>query len=188
MRTPDTLEQLTPPPVRFPDMTFVFKPLEHFDYGELDYRCTCSICGDWRTKLFTLQQHRTGCASTAPRLCKCDGCKAFFRLQSAYLAALHRRDLYCESSWHAHQMEPRALGESFISWIEAVVADSQLRSDGWWIERGSHMPMAYWHSAFRKEMLGSQRLGALAEAVSGFPVSALTAFLSSVAAVSGAAA
>lgn len=132
-----------------------FSPVEHYDYSILDVACSCVICMQWRQLYTTIQNsgvanHHRGCA--------CSICIPLRKTRSAFLAAVHRRDLYCESSFHAAHMEPPELGTSYMSWLKDVLLDRKTRSDSWWEFHGERYPIAYWMRLFRQD-LGGDALG-----------------------------
>ena len=133
-----------------------YSPLNHFDYSVLDQECACDICTDWRGKLARWR------ASLAPRWhrrdCACVSCKEYMRTRSAYLAAVHRRDLYCESSWHASMVDHRneifdltisvpgsGLGARFMEWLGGQL---EAETDGWWEKLGPRIPLSAWFDGF----------------------------------------
>lgn len=141
--------------------TRVYKPLVHFDYGILDDACMCGICVDWRTKRafyttsLTLVPHSD--KDRDDRGCKCSTqCRDSMKARSAYIAVMNRRNLYCESSWHASHMKPRELGEALMSWVGAEIDTSRKRSDSWWERYGSWYPMQYWLRMFRHSFMGGE--------------------------------
>lgn len=167
----------------------VFSPLAHHDYGEVDPLCLCIICVDWRNKLYfyhqTLLTTPHGPEERDDRGCLCsDACKASMKARSAYLGALHRRNLYCESSWHAASMNPKELGESYMKWVQGELTDRESRSDSWWERQGSCFPMAYWLTMFRQSF-NEVVSGAVSAAVESLPKSRMDMVFSTVA-VSGA--
>jgi hypothetical protein len=136
----------------------VFAPLDHHDYGVIDDVCSCAICVNWRTKLLFYQTSLTKVPHSPEerddRGCACSPeCKASIKARSAYLGALHRRNLYCESSWHAAAMEPKELGEEYMRWLNQEIENRKSRTDGWWEKQGSCFPMAYWLTMFRQSVI-----------------------------------
>lgn len=135
-----------------------FDPLDHYDYGEVDYLCSCSLCAEWRNRLAELQsvQKRIETKKCDNAHCvrdmkgRCDDCKTGIKLRSSYLASLNRRDLYSESSFHAYCMSPKALGEAYMAWIDKILSDREARPDGWWVGRAPFLPMQYWLTMFRR--------------------------------------
>jgi hypothetical protein len=138
-----------------------FDPLDHYDYGEIDLQCSCGLCADWRKKLSDLQRFqsylpRKNCEheSCHPDLKgPCSDCKLALRSRMTYLAALNRRDLYSECSFHASNMEPPIVGEAFMRWVRAVVDDSTTRPDGWWTNKAPYLPMQFWITMFRQSVI-----------------------------------
>jgi hypothetical protein len=129
-----------------------FPPLDHYDYGDLDAQCICMVCLEWRTQLSRLQSLQERITHHG-KACKCALCTQAMKARSAYLAALNRRDLYCESSWHASEMLPR-LGEHFMQWLGGQLADRRARDDRWWENWAPHLPIAYWQRCWRNSVLG----------------------------------
>ena len=148
-----TIEKQKPPEIVFqaPSVGTIipmkaYSPLEHFDYSLTDSACCCQVCVDWRVKLIALKDAHTHIESHK-RDCSCADCSAYMKSRSAYLAALNRRDLYSECSWHALDMEE---GARFMGWLTGILFDRKLKSDGWWESRGPHLPLSYWKMMFKR--------------------------------------
>jgi hypothetical protein len=136
-------------------MSRIYSALEHHDYRVLDQDCICFICEDWRTKLAILQSWQ---AKTAGHKlgCPCDGCRQKMRARSGYLAALARRDLYSEGSWHAavapHEIidspyiqQCSGVGAVFMDWLGGQV---QRKTDGWWENAAPFIALSTWFENF----------------------------------------
>lgn len=125
--------------------TKAFGPLNHFDYERLDRECTCSVCMPWRAShqnytavLVKIESH--------PRSCMCEECREGYKARSEYLAHMNRRDLYCESSFHA-SLEP-TLGPAYMAWLGREMADKKTKPDGWWEIQAPALPMQAWFRRF----------------------------------------
>lgn len=161
----------------------VFAPLDHYDYGELDALCECSLCQDWRIKLKFLKQYQDNLPkkdcpekSCHPDLKgPCSDCRLGLRARMIYLAALNRRDLYSESSFHADAMDPPVLGEAYMAWIKGVIDDRKTREDGWWTNKAPYLPMQWWLTMFKRSVMeGIDVLAAVDEATEELPKAYLT--------------
>lgn len=135
----------------------IFQPLNHYDYGVLDEFCACPVCQDWRQKQITFMsfvqatwKHQLGC--------KCDGCQGKMRTRSLHLAALNRRDLYCEASWHASQITDTTsafdrcmsqmgsgLGLHFMTWLRGQFCE---KPEGWWVITAPYRAISDWIDDF----------------------------------------
>lgn len=121
-----------------------FGPLNHFDYNVLDKFCTCSLCVEHRETLDVYLKHLNSIKDHDDS-CRCDPCKQKYKLRSATIAVTNRRDLYCESSFHAN-IEPD-LGLGYMRWIgEQVKAGFQ--SIGWWEHTAHDRSMGFWFNKF----------------------------------------
>ena len=125
--------------------TKLYGPLNHFDYEKLDKECACSVCIPWR------ESHRSYAAvlvrtESHRRDCMCEDCRAGYRARSEYLAHLNRRDLYCESSFHA-AVEP-TLGPAYMEWLRQQMDDKDVRPNGWWETQAPALPMQAWFRRF----------------------------------------
>lgn len=136
-----------------------FGPLEHYDYAVVDTQCDCVVCEDWRA---TLKVYEVAVAVRADhkRSCLCRTCKDMYSARSKYLAAMNRRDLYSEASYHAAN-EPK-LGVQFMSWIETQVAEPRPKSQNWWEIKSASLPLGKWFLAFEKASFNVAVSGATA--------------------------
>lgn len=139
----------------------IYPPVEHHDYGELDVYCCCDLCNDWRQKLQCLQGFQVNlpkkdCVeeSCHPDLKgPCAECRLALRQRMIYLAALNRRDLYSECSYHASRMDPEIVGESFMVYITKIVKDRKTRADGWWTNKAPYLPLQFWITMFKQSTI-----------------------------------
>jgi hypothetical protein len=135
----------------------VYQPLEHSDYTHIDEDCLCRVCVDWRQKFETI---KVALETTMghKRNCYCDRCRSMRKAKAAYLAALNRRDFYCEMSWHAgHNTSGVAL--KMMEWVEEQL---DLRSDGWWYVQSSRMMIGDWLDKFGGVCSGAANAFAMA--------------------------
>lgn len=128
-----------------------YGPLEHCDYRVLDARCICKVCVEWREALAAYEAGIERC-STHIRGCKCLDCKGMFRARSRYLAAMNRRDLYSESSFHASRNMVELTGFKFMGWVTNIVGDRIERPDGWWEKSAPLLPLAHWFNKFNRSV------------------------------------
>ncbi len=161
-----------------------FPPLDHGDYAVLDIECSCSICTEWRKTRkryysFTPNAWKKVCRGELvvnhSRACTCKVCldPKYKKSRTAYLGATERRNLYCESSWHA-ESNPVLLGELYLSWLKDTLADRETRSDGWWEGRSPYLPIQYWITQFRLDMRAeADQFKELMVTVSGIPKAAV---------------
>lgn len=134
-----------------------FGPLEHYDYETLDAQCVCIVCEDWRGTAKALEKAREVIADH-PRSCLCCECKAMYSARSRYLAALNRRDLYSEASYHATR-DP-ALGPRFMSWVGVQMIEPRPKSQNWWEIKAPALPLLAWFTTFEKASYVLQVSGA----------------------------
>lgn len=161
-----------------------FDELEHGDYGELDIRCSCVLCEDWRAKLAVLQKFqaylpRENCREFAchPDLKgPCQDCRQALKARQTYLAALNRRDLFSECSFHASMMESPMIGRAFMRWIREVIDNRETYPDGWWTNKAPHHPMQFWITMFKQSVIsGVNLMEAMDAAIEELPKGYLTA-------------
>jgi len=127
----------------------VFDPLEHFDYGELDLHCCCAICEEWRSSLAAMkliepikQKYGNNCSKLQdPTVIP------FVKARSIYHAALNRREMYCELSYHAAQNKN---GGALMDWAGNLILDRK-RADSWWERYGNEVSLGYWLTLFMRE-------------------------------------
>jgi hypothetical protein len=135
----------------------IFLPLEHYDYQLVDAFCLCPVCADWRWKQMRFQRlvERTAGHGIACRCCACDDKMS---ARSPHLAALNRRDLYCEASWHAAQIAEEesaftpaisalgsGMGLRFMDWVQGQF---KVHREGWWVITAPYRAMADWIEDF----------------------------------------
>ena len=145
----------------------LYSPLDHFDYGELDNYCTCKICGAWRDRRSVFQQYQEMVESHVHN-CNCKQCVATMPFRTAYLAALNKRDLYCEASWHASNLSPAnplfsvtvthpasAMALGFMNWLETELTKG---TESWWEIQGLKLPMDHWFGRFSRVVEASGAL------------------------------
>ena len=148
---PDTLSLPAPkalPPQKMREFPF----LDHYDYSFTDSECSCAICVEWRLNLAELQRLQLSTKGHHKHhygRCGCKDCESKMRARSAYLAALSRRDLYSESSFHAAHMQPD-VGEKFMGWLLGVLLDRKLKSNGWWENTAPMVPLGQWQVMFHR--------------------------------------
>lgn len=139
-----------------------FHPLEHYDYGILDQQCTCAVCTEWRTHLtaysdmqkltiFQTCKKSVGCFDMRG---SCHQCSKGMQARSRYLSSLYRRDLYCESSFHAAAMPRQDVGLAYMHWLTQILFDRSNYSEGWWITQGGYRPIAFWLVMFKRTHSG----------------------------------
>jgi hypothetical protein len=116
----------------------IYGPLEHYDYGILDEHCLCPLCLEWRAAQSVWLNHQ-GRKRGDPQ--------TRIALRSTYLAAVSRRDLYCESSWHASS---NRWGEDYMEWITQQITESLGRTKQWWHTEGLSSPLLFWFKQFNK--------------------------------------
>lgn len=114
----------------------VYGPLEHYDYGILDEHCLCELCLEWRAAQTVWLKHQGTKKVDA---------QARIAFRSTYLAAVSRRDLYCESSWHASENK---WGEDYMEWVTRQITETADRSKNWWRTEGLSSPLLYWFRLF----------------------------------------
>lgn len=161
-----------------------FDPLDHFDYGETDLQCSCTLCEDWRAKLSVLQGYqqmlpKKECleVSCHPDLKgPCPDCRLAMKSRMIYLAALNRRDLYSECSFHGSMMENAAVGRTFMRWIRNVIDDRKTYPDGWWTNKAPFLPLQFWITMFKQSVIsGMNLLDAVDNATTELPKAYITA-------------
>lgn len=139
----------------------VFDPTDHYDYAEIDEHCSCDLCSEWRVKLANLNNFKQDLPkkNCREKTCHpdlkgpCSDCRMALRARMVYLAALNRRDLYSECSYHASRMEPPIVGESFMDYISGIVMDRSARQDGWWTNKAPYLPIQFWITMFKRSLL-----------------------------------
>jgi hypothetical protein len=114
----------------------IYGPLEHYDYGVLDRHCLCDLCLEWRAAQRTWHEYQDN---------KRKNPQDRIAHRSTYLAAVSRRDLYCESSWHASE---NRWGEDYMDWISRQITETAERSKYWWRTEGLSSPLLYWFRQF----------------------------------------
>lgn len=124
----------------------MYSQLNHFDYAKLDRECGCAICTPWRQARQTYGEMLAK-IDTHPRDCMCDLCREGYKARSEYLVHLNRRDLYCESSFHA-SVEP-GLGAPYMDWLSKQMNDKAAKPDGWWEIQAPALPMQSWFRRFQ---------------------------------------
>lgn len=117
-----------------------FPPLDHFDYGELDTHCGCSICADWRDSHALYQAALKGDSQDDYR-----GNKETMKLRSLYLAAVCRREAYCEVSYHASRLP---CGTEMMIWMGRQI---KLHDQNWWENIAPKTTLGEWFEWFAKE-------------------------------------
>lgn len=124
----------------------IFAPLEHADYSLVDTNCECPVCVDWRTKFEAFKKiqplvegHDRGLGGAK---CKCSRCCEMRRIRSLYLAALNRRDFYCEMAWHAGH---HPSGQEIMAWATREIRDS---NHSFWYMVSPRMTIGDWLSRF----------------------------------------
>jgi hypothetical protein len=134
----------------------IYPPLDHYDYSAIDTGCCCTVCEDQRIRLIEMTVLVVATADHH-RICKCKLCKERKASRTAYFAAVNRRDLYSESSYHAKIW----LGESFMTWITSVLEDKQ-RSDGWWMLQAPWKHMGNWFLDYSRSQANPSVSGGVA--------------------------
>lgn len=161
-----------------------FDLLEHGDYGETDLRCTCALCEDWRAKLAVLQKFQSYLPrETCPEYAchpdlkgPCADCRLGLKARMTYLAALNRRDLYSECSFHASMMESQMIGRSFMQWVRDIIDDRANYPDGWWTNKAPHHPLQFWITMFKQSIIsGVNLMETVDDAIEALPRGYLTA-------------
>lgn len=135
----------------------IYEPLDHFDYYELDVKCSCYICKEWRSRRNVFQKAQ---ALVANKKCSlddcsvdmkgsCADCRSGMQLRLLFHASNNRRDLYSECSWHASEMEHPELGKAFMAWITKIINNRSTRRDSWWVGKAPYLPVQFWLTMFR---------------------------------------
>ncbi len=137
----------------------VFGPLEHYDYAAIDAHCGCGVCEDWRGTYKAFEAARL-LIINHERSCLCVDCKAMYSARSRYLAALNRRDLYSEASYHATR-DP-SLGPQFMSWVGTQMVEPRPKSQNWWEIKAPALSLLTWFTTFEKASYAIQVSGASA--------------------------
>jgi len=133
-------------------MKKAYGALEHFDYSVLDTDCICPICEEWRATYQTWLRDQEDPAKHQAG-CRCPQYACRIPSRSAYLAAMYRRDLYCESSWHASENK---WGRTYMEWLTGqVVEDPAIpnRTRVWWETVGCSAPLHYWFKHFNRRAM-----------------------------------
>jgi len=118
-------------------------PISHFDYGELEAQqtlCECLLCQAYRDTFETYNAQLKLCRGHS-RSCSCYHCVEKNATRLEYLAALCKRDTYCELSYHAHNHK---LGSQFLAWLFDKMQDKQYHSEAWWAIRAPSRSIAEW--------------------------------------------
>lgn len=123
-----------------PQRPNIFGPLDHHEY-RVDLECECYLCEDWRRNRDSYFVLRTGNSHLLD--CRCDPCRDRYRARTDYIAALNKRDLYCEASFHAWKNP--AWGSLFMNWVTSQVT---MYTSGFWEQRAPHRAMRDWLCAF----------------------------------------
>jgi len=135
----------------------VFGPLEHHDYRVLDAECICHVCVPWRERHRALQEQQLK-TQDHDISCACEECRIKVQRRTAYLAAMNKRDLYCEASWHAQLLTRNnnvftvtvsdpvsGFALVFMNWLGGEL---NTRNDSWWEIRGLLLPLSHWFNRF----------------------------------------
>lgn len=126
----------------------IFDPLNHSEYSEIDKSCLCAVCANWRASLdaYLDAQNCTGLKEGRPKrgseMRSERDVKAMMSRRSVYMAAVNRREVYCEISWHAVRMSN---GADIMSWLKEQLA---ARSDNWWEISAPQMTIGEWMAAY----------------------------------------
>lgn len=134
----------------------LFDHCAHYDYPQLDVSCTCKYCADWREKRRSFD-HAKALTSDHSISCYCWRCVARRDLQTSYLAALNKRDIYCEISWHASKHKD-SYGPTLMQWIDVVLQSDEL-GEGWWYTRAPYFPLR--HFLYRFQAVFSTKIPAV---------------------------
>lgn len=123
----------------------IYPLTEHYCYPILNVECTCYFCNEWREKRTKFEQFKRMTAKHT-RSCFCWRCCKKRDLQVVYLSALHKRDVFCELSWHASKHRD-TYGPTFMKWVETELMNDKL-GDGWWSTRSVYYPLYYFFHRF----------------------------------------
>lgn len=136
----------------------IFPPLDHYDYKALDAFCACAVCREWRSRQAVFLKYM-GVTTGHSISCTCQDCQARMKARSPHLAALNRRDLYCEASWHASQITTynnafghslsvygSGMGVHFMTWLTGQFTE---RKEGWWIINAPYRSIDRWIRDFQ---------------------------------------
>jgi hypothetical protein len=115
----------------------VYGPLEHYNYQVLDKDCSCRVCEDWRNKKAVVEKR----GDLYTRVTRTDALDA----RLSYFAAATRRDLYCESSYHATR---NWWGPYFMNWLDGVTIEVDKTDRNWWNRVASRLPLLWWFRQF----------------------------------------
>ncbi|MDE2232573.1 MAG: hypothetical protein KGJ90_00375 [Patescibacteria group bacterium] len=88
---------------------------------------------------------------------------------AAYLAALNRRDLYCEIAWHATHSPS---GQAMMTWVTQEISR---RTDNWWYMEGPKIELESWLDLFERQKWMN---GTIYDAVSGMINGAMSMIVS----------
>lgn len=145
----------------------IYPPLNHYDYGFLDRECICDICMTWREKRIHLDSFGIPDSRSLPGAAYRNGetfsgrkveydpiAREWIKARSAFLAWNNRRELYCESSWHASCEDDQYKALRFMDWLRSVIMNKQAHTDGWWEVRAITIPLGFWMKLYRYQLSG----------------------------------
>lgn len=118
----------------------------HYDYDELETpgaECDCSLCTGFRSSFVDYHAFRDMCKGHS-RSCSCYLCTNKNEAQLVYLAALSKRDTYCELSYLTVGREQKKLAPQFLAWIYARMVDPAYRPESWWAIKSPTRSLAEW--------------------------------------------
>lgn len=126
-------------------MPNVYPQLDHYNYPKLDVECACSICMTWRGLRNEFDQMKR-LTLTHDRSCMCWRCCRRRSLQSSFLAAAAKRELFCEMSFHAARHP--SYGDKLMNWVSLELAQNS-ETDGWWATLAQAYSLTFWFSRFQ---------------------------------------
>lgn len=148
----------------------IYPPLDHFDYGFLDRECICDICTTWRSKRVHLDSFGIPDSRSLPGAVYNSGetfsgrkvgydpiAREWIKARSAFLGWNNRRELYCESSWHASREEDKQRALRFMTWLRSVIMNPDAHTDGWWEVRAITIPLGYWQVLWKYQSSGMSK-------------------------------
>lgn len=124
-------------------------PTVHFNYDDLDEKCHCALCSEYRSTLAHYIRRRK---DTKGHSATCD-CFMCVSKQAAILemrVASNKRDIYCELSYLTNQ---HRLGSQFLRWVYAKMTDEKFRGADWWANSSMQLTLRNWMDQWQHEYL-----------------------------------
>lgn len=123
--------------------------LEHYTMSDKT-ECGCSTCFEWNLR----RDEFIRVAKMVPKghnwsVCGCGTCRFIGRIHFNYLAAVNKRDLVIETSFHAHHHSP--FGEQIMRWLDAEMANPRYTVD-WCAKEMAHYALEWWFERCEKAL------------------------------------